>query len=107
MHFDSPMKSRLQVLSLYLMELTLLDGGHFLSYRPSVISAAAVCTARHIMQHRPWPAELAALHAGVDLVQLQVHSNDFDIILTISHTVRSCRYDRNFDSEALSLQMGV
>lgn len=101
--------SSVRVLSLYLMELTLLDGGHFLSYRPSVISAAAVCTARHIMQHRPWPAELAALHAGVDLVQLQACVADVHRLLieiaTIPHLIVRGKYATStlFDVNALPI----
>jgi len=96
-------------LSLYLMELTLLDGRHFLRYRPSVISAAAVCTTRQILRHPPWPAEFVTLHVGTDLTQLRACVTEIHRLLikiaTIPELIARGKYANSnlFDVNALPI----
>lgn len=48
-------------LSRYIVELTLMQGEFYLSQSPSILSAAAVCVARHTLGYLPWSEELTDL----------------------------------------------
>jgi len=58
-----PTEEKVRSLSLYLAELSLVDGENFLRYQPSQVAAAAVALARHTLGSEAWP-ELLASQAG-------------------------------------------
>jgi len=54
------MSGKALYLSLYLNELSLLDGRTFLKIRPSVVAASSVVLARHTLGITPWTEAMAA-----------------------------------------------
>ncbi|KAH8264821.1 hypothetical protein KR038_002522 [Drosophila bunnanda] len=78
------MPEKLKYLTLYISELSLMDGDTFMVYLPSVMSSASLALARHILGMEMWTPQLEEI-TTYKLEDLQ------NVVRQLSHTHKSAK----------------
>ncbi|XP_019850867.1 PREDICTED: G2/mitotic-specific cyclin-A-like, partial [Amphimedon queenslandica] len=81
---SSILKERVEHLSMYLCELALQDGDPFLKYYPSILSASALCLARHCLGLSPWPVQYQ-YHSGYTVSDISTCIQDLHRTHALAH----------------------